>query len=390
MHDPVNVHSPLGASSAERWMNCPGSYALLDHVHLLAKEDDPEYRREGTAAHKLAEECLHSGQEAWERIGDTVEGQEVSADMADAVQAYLDNIRASAGERDTLYIEKHIGQAEDQRPHPKFYGTVDCAIYGEARLTVIDYKHGQGVVVEPEWNPQMLYYAYGVLLARPRVRDECEVVLRIVQPRAFHKDGPIREWATTAGEVVHWGETELIPAMQRAEMDKQLNPGDWCRFCPVKALCPMLTALFGAAMTADPAALPSLSDDALGRSYGYVKAVEMYVGALEKEVFSRLSAAHEIAGAKLVRKQSKRVYSEGAEEKVKELFGLDAFTTALKSPAELEKLGPPGKEFVKEFCYFPDTGLTVAPEKDRREAVKVQTAEQVFGDTVANMILPPL
>lgn len=28
------AHSPLGASSAERWMNCPGSVALLKDLKM--------------------------------------------------------------------------------------------------------------------------------------------------------------------------------------------------------------------------------------------------------------------------------------------------------------------------------------------------------------------
>jgi hypothetical protein len=51
----------------------------------------------------------------------------------------------------------------------------------------------------------------------------------------------------------------------------------------------------------------------------------------------------------------------------------------MKSPAELEKLSPAAKAFVKEHAYHPDTGLTVAAWDDPKPAVKVQTTTETFG-----------
>ncbi len=39
------VHSPLGASAAERWMNCAGSVTLIKQLDL-EDTDEPEYPRE--------------------------------------------------------------------------------------------------------------------------------------------------------------------------------------------------------------------------------------------------------------------------------------------------------------------------------------------------------
>ena len=52
------------------------------------------------------------------------------------------------------------------------------------------------------------------------------------------------------------------------------------------------------------------------------------------------------------------------------LFGDAALSEPeLLSPPNLEKLGPKGKAFVKEFAYTPFTGLTIAPRSDNREEV---------------------
>src|SRR5580765_4761035 len=60
------AHSPLGASGAERWMNCPGSVSLLKLVSPGVESDEPEYRTHGTAAHQLLAHCLTEKLDAWE------------------------------------------------------------------------------------------------------------------------------------------------------------------------------------------------------------------------------------------------------------------------------------------------------------------------------------
>ena len=41
------------------------------------------------------------------------------------------------------------------------FGTGDCVIVADETLQVIDYKHGVGVLVSAEKNPQMMCYALG-------------------------------------------------------------------------------------------------------------------------------------------------------------------------------------------------------------------------------------
>jgi len=202
------------------------------------------------------------------------------------------------------------------------------------------------------------------------------VRLTIVQPRAFSHDGPVREWWTTVEAIRRWVVRDLLPAMNSTDDD--LDPGKWCRFCPAKLVCPMQASLFRAASRYDPKEIVDISDEALGLSYQKAAAVKMYVKALEDEVFRRLMAGSPVVGTKLVNKKANRVYTdtvtevvEGKEVEVpllaavKARFGAAAFTDPeMKSPAELAKLGPKAKEFVKEYAYMPVTGLTVALETE--------------------------
>lgn len=373
--DNLPVHSTLGASGAERWINCPGSVALLKTL-TLPETDDPSFRQEGTAAHAAAATCLSQDRDGWEIVGETVEGVKVTAEMATAVQVYLDEVRPLIAKASQTFIEYPISQP---KLHPLYYGTVDLGLVFEADgwLDITDYKHGVGIAVDVEFNPQVMYYAYGILQDFPDIRN---VRLRIVQPRGFHRDGPIRVWETTAEALSEWAETTLIPAMNATAVDNTLDPGPWCRFCPAKIVCPMMTALFGAAAKANPDHVVNLSAEALGRSFQYVAAVKFYLKALEAEVLRRNLKGEEVPDTKLVYQKANRAYKPGAAEIIKARFGEDAMTKPeIKSPAEIEKLSPEAKELIKEWAFTPQRNVTVALLSDHRNAVKVTTSQDVFG-----------
>lgn len=380
------AHSPKGASSAERWMNCPGSAILLRQLSL-PETDEPEYRALGLAAHELGAHCLLNATDTWETIGMIFHGQTVDDNMADAVQTYLDYVRPLMIGT-TYFIEQKIGDlADGPRPHPDFYGTTDFGAYSTDVLDVVDYKHGEGIVVEAEENVQMMYYAYGILWKKlahgVQVRSDRIVRLTIVQPRAFHPDGPIRTWETTAGEIIAWAEEVLLPAMQAAEIDNDFQAGAWCRFCSAKLFCPLLQGLFGAAAKANPEAIPNFSAKRLSLEYQQRDAVKFYMKALEDEVYRRNMIGHTVPGTKLVQKQAKRVWRPEAQKVMVEAFGEDAMTKPeLKSPAEMEAIGPVAKKLVKEYAYTPNTGLTVALESDRKLAVKVEKTADIFAHMI--------
>lgn len=403
-------HSPLGASGAERWMNCAGSVTLIKRLEdILAEmdmppEDDPDYRREGTALHEASEHCLRTGVDSWEITGETFNETVIDQPMADAVQVYLDKCRSIMDRAKLHYIEFPVSSPK----HKSFYGTLDfAAILGEPATAAqmkalgwaepfilpslvvgLDLKGGEGILVEPEENPQLKYYLYGLIDKNPHWPDETPVMLGIVQPRAYHPSGEVvRTWSTTVGAIRAWVDAELIPAMLRTELDDSLEAGDWCRFCPAKLVCPLLTSLFRAGATANPKDVVNFGDESLGRNWQYREAVKFYIKALDDEMYRRLNAGREFSGvSKLVPKKSNRVFKAEARAEAEARFGEEAFTKPeLKSPAELEKHSPKAKEFVKEYAYMPDTGLTVAKWDDPKAGVKVQSSTEAFGAAVAKL-----
>ncbi len=410
------AHSIFGASGAERWMNCRGSSALIAAAEM-PQTDEPDFQREGIAGHEAAAECLTRDIDAWEIVGETFHNTEIDGDMAEAIQVYLDAVRPCIEKpyrhRAQFFVEAKLAAPDI---HEQMFGTTDFGAIvqpgspawkecGDGAmggfLDVTDLKMGKGIVVEPDDNPQLKYYAFMLIHTYlDDLDDDFLVRLRIVQPRAYHNEGPIREWWTTVGEIKAWVVRELLPAMN--SIDDALDAGPWCRFCPAKLTCPLLTGLFKAAASYDPKAVVDACDQALGLNYSKIPAVKFYLKALEDETFRRLQLRREIPGAKLVNKKADRIYRptvtvqvEGKDvevdtaEYIKQTFGKKAYKAPeIMTPAQLEKIDhPAAKDFVKGHAYIPVTGLTVAPSDDKRIAVKMPSLEDRVGaDTLANLM----
>ncbi len=89
-------------------------------------------------------------------------------------------------------------------------------------------------------------------------------------------------------------------------------------------------------------------------------------------------SGRQIAGSKLVKSKSDRVWKDGAEEELIRDYGDEAFDKKLKSPAVVEKM-PGGTATVRKYAYKPDKGMTVADVEDVREGQKARSAKEVFG-----------
>lgn len=405
------AHSRLGASGAERWLNCVGSSALIAAMEL-PQTDEPDYQREGIAGHEAAADCLARDIDAWEIVGEIYHSTEIDDGMAEAIQVYIDRVRPLI-DRTKFHREQFFIEAKLAAPdvHEQMFGTTDFGALVQSGgpelgvdfpfLDVTDLKMGKGIVVDPDDNPQLKYYAFMLIHTYfNELEDDFPVRLTIVQPRAYHNEGPVREWWTSVGAIKAWVVRDLLPAMNSTDDDLQAGP--WCRFCPAKLTCPLLTGLFKAAASYDPKAIIDAGDQALGLAYGKISAVKFYLKALEDETFRRLQLRRDVPGAKLVNKKADRIFKptvtvkvEGQEQEVElagyveRTFGRKAFTApVMMTPAQLEKIDhPDAKAFVKEYAYIPVTGLTVAPADDKRIAVKMPSLEDRVGaDTLAQLV----
>jgi len=370
------AHSPLGASSAERWMACPGSTTLINALREGDPEfdtDDPDYRRDGVQAHALAAECLNAGIDAWEAPVENY--PDLTAEMMAAVQVHLDYVRSLDGQR---FVEYKL-----HRPgfHEAMYGTVDAAVQGQRKgLHVIDYKHGVGVVVEVENNPQIMYYAFMLIDELGDFDDDEEVTLTIVQPRVtWHPDGGVRSWVSTVGHIRRWAGETLRPAMERTAVEGYLATGEHCRFCPAKLICSGFLQRANRALKLGD--IKALTDDLLAELLHDVPLLKMALTALTAEAKKRtINEAKVLPGWKLVNAMADRIWKDTAP--VADKFGFQP--QKIKSPAQVEA-EPGGKEFVAEWAFRPNAGYDLVPETDRRKAVVLEKSSETFKQAIESL-----
>lgn len=367
-------HSVLGASSADRWMACPGSIRLIRSLPPgEAGKAGPEAAK-GTAAHSLCEICLTEDSDAWEHTGKVfhVNGLdfEVDQNMTDAVQVYVDFVRDLISQYPdaTHLVERRL----HSKLHPQAFGTCDFILLGPGLIVVVDYKHGEGVVVEPN-KAQLRYYGYMAYEEFEEIvnsgSNNPDIRLVIVQPRIPHPKGPCREFKETAETLVGWFKNTVVPAMLETEKeDAILNIGEHCRFCPAKNICPAMrksAVEFKATGTVD-----ALSEAEIADLMVRGKALVAFLKSIEAEAFRRAELGKQIPGYKLVHKQGNRIWKSGAEEVLKAKFGDDAFTKPeLRGPAAIDELVG-GKAITTRWASKPLTGLTLAPISDSRVEAK--------------------
>jgi len=249
------THARLSPSASKRWMTCAASVLFIESLDIT--ETPNKYAAEGTVAHEVHELALLAKGVAADHIGNkmTVDGFKftVTEPMAEAVQVSLDYIQRRITEHEDwgYRVEVKVEVRASLKPLgiPGLDGgTSDVVLLvwdGDTliEIEVIDYKHGQGVAVEPEHNSQALCYALGVALEEStHITDQTNVRVTITQPRAVHMRGPIRTWETNAVDLNNWQVNELVPkANHTRDPDAEFVPSDdGCRFCPAAGQCPAL------------------------------------------------------------------------------------------------------------------------------------------------------
>lgn len=379
-------HAILGASHSNRWMHCPGCIALTDKA---PPQQHSSFAAEGTAAHELAELCLKEDFSASHYIGNTTfEGWDVTTEMAENVQVYLDLITHLREENPAFEIEIEHKFKLDWL-YPNMWGSNDACLSEDfGRLVVLDYKHGKGVSVEVENNSQLLYYALGAY----HEGDFSEIEIIIVQPRCPHKDGPIRSQILTPDELEAFAEKLKKAAIATKAPDAPLCSGEWCKFCPAAGICPALEKKVQGLCVTDfkesPLPTPQqLTAVQIKDVLANAKLIENWIGEVRTYALHTLQTGGEVEGFKLVQKKSNRQWRDKEEvKKVLKKFKKQIFVDpkpALLSPVQMETaLGASQKDTIAQLCYKPDTGSTIASVDDPRREYKpaIETYFTVIGE----------
>lgn len=274
-------HAYLAPSSAERIELCNGS---AQAEARYPDDEDTQEKREGVAVHWAGQCILEGGQtDVGEVAGN---GVTINAEMLEAAELY-----AAA-----IMIRGHTGQIEEtiRRPvlHPENWGTPDHWFFSRSlnTLWVDDLKYGHRFV-DVYMNPQLIDYAALILGELDLLRShDTKVIFTIVQPRSFHRNGPIRTWSTTVGELVGpWD--RLAKAFDNAmRPDVKVTPHpDACRDCKARHECEgaIAAAYIGVDMAyqSEPLVMPPA---ALSREYRMLLRAETFIKARREGIKDRI------------------------------------------------------------------------------------------------------
>ena len=178
---PPKGHAILSASSSDRWLHCPPSARLCETY----EDKGSNYAAEGTDAHSLCEYKLRKalGMEATDPTENldwyNAEMEDCATGYASFIMELLEEAKQTCSDPVVL-IEQRV---DFSRWVEQGFGTSDAILISDGTMHVIDYKHGLGILVSAESNPQMKCYALGALELFDDIYDIDTVSMTIYQPR---------------------------------------------------------------------------------------------------------------------------------------------------------------------------------------------------------------
>ena len=390
-------HALLSPSGAHRWMRCPGSLLL----EKTAPDRSTRYADEGSAAHKIATECLQSDGKISpdDFLGCQLDMGEneilVDHEMVQSVEQFIEVVEKYAAGGGMVLVDKRVNFS----PYigvDNSTGTADVIIIFPDRLVVIDLKYGRGVRVYAEHNEQLRLYALGALNDYGIGCDPVDIVMVIHQPRLEHLDDDTMTVADLEAWALNHAKPGAATALSMMGMTVEtvtLEPGEkQCKFCNAKAVCPAVAAEVNVstgtlATAADFANLADLPSDDIWLKMLKVPLVESYCKAIRAEAERRLFAGDVNPHFKIVEgKKGNRAWTSEAEAeaamKANKIKPDDMYTKKLVSPTQaeknLKKTKPKAWAALQEHIVRAPGKPSVAPATDKRPALALSAISSDF------------
>jgi hypothetical protein len=359
----MNHSNVVGGSTAKRVINCPASVKL---VQQMPPQAESEHAARGTLLHNVIAELLEFDKKPEQCLGATYKSQTLTQELIDekiipALEA-LDEI--DPDKTMEYMVETRVGFGDFL---PNVFGSTDLLGRKGKRAVVLDWKFGDGVLVDSENNPQLLFYA-AAAMRTPAAQwvfegvEEIECI--IVQPPA------IRRWVTTPARIKEF-EQELLYAVRLSSWpEPPMQEGDHCRWCAAKPICPRMTGAVERALKGKLAEMPA---EQIAARLQQAEMLESYINDLRALAFKMLEKEIAVPGYKLVAKRGTRQWVEKAkiEAWVDANNIKDAYEpVTIKSPKQLELTLKKAKiEFPADMVVSVSSGDTLAADSDPRPAV---------------------
>lgn len=375
---PPKGHAVLSASSSERWLHCPPSARLCESY----EDKGSDYAAEGTDAHELCEYKLRKALdiEAQDPTENLTWFNEEMSDCANGYAAYvLEQVEAAKQTcaDPIVLIEQRV---DFSRWVESGYGTADCIIIADGTLQIIDYKHGLGVLVSAEENPQMQCYALGALELFDDIYDIDSVRMTIYQPRRDN----VSTYEISKNELYCWADEVLKPTADLAFAGNgNFLCGEWCGFCKAKHDCRARADANMELARYDFKLPPLLTDEEVEEIISRVDDLVAWAADIKEYALQQAISGKEWNGWKLVEGRSNRKYTN-------EIAVAGAVTDAGFDPYERKVLGVTAmqkllgksrfEELLAAYIEKPQGKPTLVPESDKRPTMN--TAKTDFFEVI--------
>ena len=350
-------HSQLSPSAAHRWMLCPASVPFQKKLGIISESS--EYAAEGTAVHEIIERCLKDGAEPIDFIGKTL-----------SVDKFEKTITEKMVDNAAVMVNFCRMKKSDN--------AADCVIISHDKKSAViaDYKNGT-VKVDVTYNQQLLIYAVGAI-DRFELPHDCIVELAIIQPNVY-KEPQI--FSLTVSEIEKWRDNILVPcALRCSEENPEFVPGEiQCKYCPCSGQCQHQNKFLMEQTKIDFSTVPSpdaLTAEQKLKIFSAAEQIKKFIDEVVKSVTSEMLQGSKYHGLKLVRKATKRKFTELASDVVMSplldyLDEEEIFEKKIKGITEIEKLLKKRgikdyKKIVDSCTEKPDGEIIAVEESDKR------------------------
>lgn len=371
---PPKGHAILSASSANRWLHCPPSARLCESY----ADKGSDYAAEGTDAHALCEYKLRQalGLLATDPTENLTWFNEEMSDCAAGYAAYvLEQVEAAKQTcaDPVVLIEQRV---DFSRWVEGGFGTADCIIIADGTLQIIDYKHGLGVLVSAEENPQMQCYALGALELFDGIYDIESVRMTIYQPRRDN----VSTYELSKDELYRWADEVLKPTAELAFAgDGNFLCGEWCGFCKAKHDCRARAEANLELARYDFKQPPLLTDEEVEEILSRADDLVSWAADIKEYALRQALSGKKWNGWKLVEGRSNRRYTNDAlVASAVESIGFDPYEHKVLGVTAMQKLLGKSRfdELLAAYIEKPQGKPALVSESDKRPAIN--TAKNDF------------
>jgi hypothetical protein len=369
----------LPPHNAAVWIPCAGAAAMRKKYPAPPSDERSEKKAEGLAFHELSEIMLTCGTVDLPDMIDTMSsfGVIYDAEMYDAAVMYAGDIFETTAARGHAFATEFNVEHELDLSHviDDQVVRVDCWAYIMAldEIVLWEAKFGHKVVDPFEnWQCMLGVEAIAKSMHIDGERDQVVTVrIKIVQPRSFTDEGPIREWVFKLSELRGHMNIARAAALDARSESPRCTTGAHCASCDAAHACEALQASTYNAIdhVSDTSGL-SLTGTDLSLEYSkllkFQALLKSRLTGLEQQVLAEVKAGiqgHHFTG---VMGYGNKNWTVGRDKiialaEMYEVCATKETDSPLITPAQLIKLGV-DESVISEYSARPPKGIKLVEQ----------------------------